>query len=106
MPQEKTADITRHQITSAISVITNPAHFCDQPQEMQLAWERLKAARGQTVDARRIGQAMHQVETGEERTARTLGLTRGGLARLRARAAAQRAPVVVTFWPQHGGDAA
>lgn len=97
--------VTRHQITTALSIITNPAHFCESPQHFQTAWETLKAARGETVDFRHIGPAIHQVENGADPGTRIAGMSRGCLARLRAHAAAKRIPLVNTPWPQ-GGDAA
>lgn len=97
--------VTRHQITTALSVITNPAHFCDSPQHFQTAWETLKAARGESVDFRRIGPAIHQVENSAEPGTGIAGMSRGCLARLRAHAASKRIPLVNTPWPQ-GGDAA
>ena len=97
--------VTRHQITSALSVITNPAHFCDRPQHFQTAWQTLKAARGETVDLGHVGPAIHQIENCQETATGIGGMSRECLARLRAHAAAKRIPLVNTPWPQ-GGDAA
>ena len=97
--------VTRHQITTALSVITNPAHFCESPQHFQTAWETLKAARGESVDFRRIGPAIHQVENSAEPGTGIAGMSRGCLARLRAHAAAKRIPLVSTSLPG-SGDAA
>ncbi len=104
MAQTPNEAVTRHQITTALSVITNPAHFCGDPQHLQAAWQILKQARGQTVDLQRAGPAAYRVEA-EPLPRDIYEMSRGCLERLRARAAAKGVPVVKTVWP-HGGDAA
>lgn len=97
--------VTRHQITTALSVITNPAHFCENPKHYQTAWQTLKEARGESVDFRHIGPASHRIDEGGDTPTGIAGMTRGCLARLRAHAASKNIPLVSTSWPQ-GGDAA
>lgn len=97
--------VTRHQITTALSVITNPAHFCDTPQHFQTAWMALKAARGESVDVRHIGPAVHQVEAKRDSAPSISGMSRGCLDRLRAHVARKPAPMTFTVYPTEGGAA-
>jgi hypothetical protein len=97
--------VTRHQITTALSVTTNPAHFCDTPQHFQTAWQTLKAARGESVDFRRIGPAIHQIEAKREPAPLISGMSRGCLDRLRAHVARKGVPLSRAPMPS-GGDAA
>lgn len=97
--------ITRHQITTALSVITNPAHFCENPKHYQTAWQTLKEARGESVDFRHIGPASHRIDEGGDTPTGIAGMTRDCLTRLRAHAAARNIPLVSTSSPG-SGDAA
>ena len=101
MSQSSTPAVTRHEITSAYSVVTNPEHFAAQPYAMRAAWQILKNARGETVDLDRAGPAAHRFET-EPRSRDIFQLSQNGLERLRARAAAKRLPIVSTVWPSSG----
>ena len=42
-------------LRTALHVVTHPEAFCSTPAELAIHWERLKNARGQTVDHDRIG---------------------------------------------------
>lgn len=97
--------VTRHQITTALSVITNPAHFCDTPQHFATAWQTLKAARGESVDLAHIGPAVYRVEAKGEQPPSISGMSRACLERLRAHVARKAAPMTSAPLPG-SGDAA
>lgn len=94
---------TRQEISTALTVVTNPAHYCHQPNAMRTAWQILKAAHGQRVDLDRTGPAAHRVSRPADRPVHPLHMTAAGLARLRAHAAMRRA---ATHSGNTGGTAA
>lgn len=101
MSQTSTPEVTRHDITTAYSVVTNPEHFADQPYALRTAWEILKQARGQTVDLHRAGPPAHRFDA-EPTTRDIYQLSKDGLERLRTRAASKSIPMVSTVWPTSG----
>lgn len=102
MSQTATPNDDRHQISVALSVITNPAHFYEQPEVLREAWQILKAARGEAVDMQRVGPAAYRVETEGPPISRAQAMSRHCLERLRQHAASKGIPIVSTVWPNSG----
>jgi hypothetical protein len=94
---------TRQEVATALTVVKNPAHYCDQPKVLRTAWQILKADRGQAVDLDRAGPAAHRISRAADRPVHPLHMTAACLARMRAHAAMKRA---ATHQGNTGGTAA
>jgi hypothetical protein len=101
MAHKEVPAFTRQEVATALTVVKNPAHYCDQPNVLRTAWQILKADRGQPVDLDRAGPAAHRISRNVERPVHPLHMTAAGMARLRAHAAMRRGSAIHT-----GGTAA
>jgi hypothetical protein len=81
---------TRQEVATALTVVKNPAHYCDQPRVIRTAWQILKAERGQAVDLERAGPPAHRVSRPDGKPVHPLHMTAACLARMRLHAAMKR----------------
>lgn len=103
MAHKEVQAFTPQEVTTALTVVTNPAHFCEQPNVMRTAWQILKAARGQAVDLDHAGPAAHQMRRNTDMPARPSYMSPGCLQRLQAHAATKRVSITIG---RTGGTAA
>ena len=103
MAHKEVPAFTRQEVATALTVVKNPDHYCDQPKVLRTAWQILKAERGQTVDLACVGPAAHRVSRPDDKPVHPLHMTAAGLARMRVHAAMKRA---ATHPGNTGGNAA
>jgi hypothetical protein len=73
-----------NDLSDALEQVSDPETYCRIPSIFGSAWERLKAARGQSVNFANIGEPAHRVEPATALTSRIRTYAKGKGYRLRS----------------------